>query len=134
MKIGEIYEKIENYQQAYEVVKNTESKYGAFLDNNKKKKIKFKKIIIKYSSMNKDILCYIDELHELEKIQIEANGEYSKGLGKNCVAIALAYQQLGKKSESLEYFEKAEKIFIVFGNQKIAKDIQKKKEEVLQTV
>jgi len=61
--------------------------------------------------MNKDILCYIDELLELEKIQIDAHGEYSKGLGKNCIAIAYAYNQIGKKSESLEYFEKAEKIF-----------------------
>jgi len=30
--------KLENYQQAYEIVKNTEAKYGGFLDNNKKKK------------------------------------------------------------------------------------------------
>jgi len=84
--------------------------------------------------MNKDILCYIDELLELEKIQIDAHGEYSKGLGKNCIAIAYAYNQIGKKSESLEYFEKAEKIFLVFGQHKTAKDIQKKKEELLSNV
>jgi len=42
-KISEIYEKLENYQQAYEIVKNTESKYGGFLDSNKKKKNKIQK-------------------------------------------------------------------------------------------
>ena len=62
---------------------------------------------------------------------IETHGEYNKGLAKACISIATAYYQLGKKSECLEYFEKAEKIFIVFGNNKIAKDIQKKKEQLL---
>lgn len=81
--------------------------------------------------MNKDIMCYLDELHDLEKILVETHGDYSKGLAKTCISIATAYYQLSKKSESLEYFEKAEKIFIVFGNNKIAKDIQKKKEQLL---
>ena len=45
--------------------------------------------------------------------------------------IATAYYQLEKANESLEYFEKAERIFTVFGNLKVAKDIQKKKEQLL---
>lgn len=34
-------------------------------------------------------------------------------------------------SESLEYFEKAEKLFIMFGNNKVAKEIQQKKEQLI---
>lgn len=34
-------------------------------------------------------------------------------------------------NESIEYFEKAEKLFIMFGNNKVAKEIQQKKEDLL---
>jgi len=130
-KIAEIYEKVENYQNAFEFLKNTEIKYGSFFDNSKKKRIKFKKLIINYASKNKDILCYLEELLELEKIIIDLEGEINKGLAKTCISIATAYYQIDKKSEAIEYFEKAEKIFTLFGNTKIAQDIKKKKESLL---
>jgi hypothetical protein len=38
---------------------------------------------------------------------------------------------LNKPNESLEYFEKAEKIFLVYGNTKVAKEVQQKKEQLL---
>jgi len=38
---------------------------------------------------------------------------------------------LDKKEESLEYFEKAEKIFLVYGNSNVAKEIQQRKEQLL---
>ena len=62
---------------------------------------------------------------------VEFNGEFSKGLAKTCISIATAYYQLEKASESMEYFEKAERIFTVFGNTKVAQDIRKKKEQLL---
>jgi len=34
-------------------------------------------------------------------------------------------------NESIEYFEKAEKLFIMFGNSKVAKEVQQKKEELI---
>jgi len=123
--------KVENYQNAFEFLKNTEIKYGSFFDNSKKKRIKFKKLIINYASKNKDILCYLEELLELEKIIIDLEGEINKGLAKTCISIATAYYQIDKKSEAIEYFEKAEKIFTLFGNTKIAQDIKKKKESLL---
>lgn len=59
------------------------------------------------------------------------NGEYTKSLAKTSISIATTYYQLGKMSESLEYFEKAEKLFIMFGNNKVAKEIQQKKEQLI---
>jgi hypothetical protein len=62
---------------------------------------------------------------------IEFNGEFNKSLAKTCISIATTYYQLDKKNESLEYFEKAEKIFLVYGNMKVAKEIQQKKEQLI---
>jgi hypothetical protein len=59
------------------------------------------------------------------------HGEYSKSLAKTYISIATTYFQLGSQTESLEYFEKAEKIFLIFGNTKTAKEIQTKKEQLL---
>ncbi len=83
---------------------------------------------------------YLDELLQLEvsfkklmfqRILIEFNGEFNKSLAKTCISIATTYYQLDKKSESLEYFEKAEKIFLVYGNTKVAKEIQQRKDQLL---
>jgi hypothetical protein len=52
-------------------------------------------------------------------------------LAKTCISIATTYFQLGKNAESIQYFEKAEKIFLIFGNNKVAKEIQQKKEQLL---
>lgn len=62
---------------------------------------------------------------------MEFNGDYTKSLAKTCISIATTYYQLGKSEESLEYFEKAEKLFVLFGNTKVAKEIQQKKEQLL---
>jgi hypothetical protein len=62
---------------------------------------------------------------------LESNGEHSKSLAKTYISIATTYYQLSRQSESLEYFEKAERIFLIFGNTKTAKEIQKKKEQLL---
>jgi len=66
-----------------------------------------------------------------KKILVEVNGEYTKSLAKTCISIATTYYQLGKMNESIEYFEKAEKLFILFGNAKVAKEIQQKKEDLI---
>ena len=34
-------------------------------------------------------------------------------------------------NESVIYFEKAEKLFVMFGNNKVAKEIQQKKEQLI---
>lgn len=62
---------------------------------------------------------------------LEFHGDYSKSLAKTCISIATTYYQLGKVDDSLEYFEKAEKLFVLFGNSKVAKEIQLKKEQLL---
>lgn len=62
---------------------------------------------------------------------IDVNGECNKSLAKTYISIATTYFQLGKTSESMEYFEKAEKIFYIFGDVKVAKEIQQKKEQLL---
>lgn len=62
---------------------------------------------------------------------IEVNGEFNKSLAKTCISIATTYYSLSKKEEALEYFEKAEKIFLIHGNTKYAKEIQEKKDQLL---
>jgi hypothetical protein len=62
---------------------------------------------------------------------IDFSGEFNKSLAKTCISIATAYYQLDQKNECLEYFEKAEKIFLVYGNTKVAKEIQMRKEQLL---
>ena len=62
---------------------------------------------------------------------VEFNGDYTKSLAKTSISIATTYYQLGKADESLDYFEKAEKLFVLFGNTKVAKEIQQKKEQLL---
>jgi hypothetical protein len=62
---------------------------------------------------------------------VEFSGDYTKSLAKTCISIATTYYQLGKSEESFEYFEKAEKLFVIFGNVKVAKEIQNKKEQLL---
>jgi hypothetical protein len=62
---------------------------------------------------------------------IENNGEFNKSLAKTCISIATTYFQLERKRESLDYFEKAEKIFLMYGNNKVAKEIQQRKEQLL---
>jgi len=37
---------------------------------------------------------------------------------------------LNKRKESFEYFERAERIFVVCGNSKAAKEVQMKKQEL----
>jgi hypothetical protein len=59
------------------------------------------------------------------------NGEYSKNLAKTYITIATTFYQVQKNTESLEYFEKAERIYLLHGNTKTAKEIQKKKEQLL---
>ncbi len=97
----------------------------------KKKRINYKKLLIKYASLEKDLTSYLEELLQLERILIDQNGEFNKSLAKTCISIATTYLQFDKQSESLEYFEKAEKIFMVYGNVKVAKEIQQKKEQLL---
>jgi hypothetical protein len=61
---------------------------------------------------------------------IEVNGECSKSLAKTCILIANTYYQTDNIKESILYYDKAEKLFIMFGNNKLAKEIQQKKEEL----
>jgi hypothetical protein len=61
----------------------------------------------------------------------EVNGEFSKNLAKTYISIATTYFQMGKLNESLEYFEKSERIYLIHGNTKTAKEIQKKKEQLI---
>jgi len=62
---------------------------------------------------------------------MEVNGEFTKSLAKTWISIATTLYQLGRMKESLDYFDKAEKLIILFGNSKVAKDIQQKKEELI---
>ena len=76
IKLAELFEKSDNFQNAYELLKavriyfkylfQTEEKYGDCLNDKKKKKINFKKLLIKYVSLNKDLTRYLDELLQLE--------------------------------------------------------------------
>jgi hypothetical protein len=76
-------------------------------------------------------MSYLEELLQLERILIDFDGEFNKSLAKTCISIATIYLQLDKKNESLQYFEKAEKIFLIYGNTKVAKEIQQNKEQYI---
>jgi hypothetical protein len=67
IKLSELYEKAENCQMAYEILKQTETKYSSTLEQDKiKKQINYKKLLIKFASVNQDLESYLDELLGLE--------------------------------------------------------------------
>jgi tetratricopeptide (TPR) repeat protein len=67
IKISELYEKMQKIQEAFEILKVTETKYSNKLDSKyNKKMISFKKLLINYASSIQDLDVYLEELIGLE--------------------------------------------------------------------
>jgi tetratricopeptide (TPR) repeat protein len=67
IKISELYEKLQKIQEAFEILKVTETKYSNKLDSKyNKKMISFKKLLINYASSIQDLDVYLEELIGLE--------------------------------------------------------------------
>ena len=67
---------------------------------------------------------YLQENLKLEEILNETN-ENQKTLAKTCISIGYIYLEKNEKNKCLEYFQKAEKIFIVNGDNKLGVDNEK---------
>lgn len=65
---------------------------------------------------------------------VSINGDFFKGLTKTYITLGIICEKMGKKTEAINHFEKAEKIFLFYGNNHAAKEIQEKKNEILNNV
>ena len=61
---------------------------------------------------------------------LNETNENQKTLAKTCISIGYIYLENKEKNKCLEYFQKAEKIFTVNGDTKLANDIRQRIIEV----
>ena len=129
MLLSELYAKVDKGEDAYEILKSTDDNYSDKIQRSIKNRVVFQRCRIKASSYVKDMDLYLQENLKLEEILNETN-ENQKTLAKTCISIGYIYLEKNEKNKCLEYFQKAEKIFIVNGDNKLANDIKNRILEV----
>ena len=129
MLLSELYAKVDKGEDAYEILKSTDDNYSDKIQRSIKNRVVFQRCRIKASSYIKDMDLYLQENLKLEEILNETN-ENQKTLAKTCISIGYIYLEKNEKNKCLEYFQKAEKIFIVNGDNKLANDIKNRILEV----
>ena len=127
--LSELYAKVDKGEDAYEILKTTDDNYSDKIQRSLKNRVVFQRCRIKASSYVKDMDLYLQENLKLEEILNETN-ENQKTLAKTCISIGYIYLEKNEKNKCLEYFQKAEKIFIVNGDNKLANDIKNRILEV----
>ncbi len=127
--LSELYAKVDKGEDAYQILKSTDDNYSDKIQRSLKNRVVFQRCRIKASSYIKDMDLYLQENLKLEEILNETN-ENQKTLAKTCISIGYIYLEKNEKNKCLEYFQKAEKIFIVNGDNKLANDIKNRILEV----
>ena len=127
--LSELYAKVDKGEDAYQILKSTDDNYSDKIQRSLKNRVVFQRCRIKASSYVKDMDLYLQENLKLEEILNETN-ENQKTLAKTCISIGYIYLEKNEKNKCLEYFQKAEKIFIVNGDNKLANDIKNRILEV----
>ena len=127
--LSELYAKVDKGEDAYQILKSTDDNYSDKIQRSLKNRVVFQRCRIKASSYVKDMDLYLQENLKLEEILSETN-ENQKTLAKTCISIGYIYLEKNEKNKCLEYFQKAEKIFIVNGDNKLANDIKNRILEV----
>ena len=129
MKLSELHASNKNYEASYEILVKTEKEYGDKIKRSLKDRVVYQRCRIKACELSKDIAILLQENLKLEDILNESN-ENQKTLAKTCVRIGSIYLENKEKEKALDYFKKAENIFIVNGDNKCASEIHQKMIEI----
>ena len=129
IKLSELYINSSQGELAYSILCETEEKYGDKVQRSLKDRVVFQRCKIKACSYIKDINQYLKEHLILESILTESN-ENQKTLAKTCISIGYIYLENKYKEKCFEYLKKAENIFIINGDNKLANDVHQKLTEI----
>ena len=124
IKIGELYADQKEYDKAYEILKKTDE-YNNGYNRTVKDRVIYQRLICSVASFfpdNND--CYLNELLKLEDILKDYN-ENQKTLARTYLQIGHIYKKKKELTSSLEYFIKAQKIFIEHQDTKLLEDVNK---------
>ena len=124
IKIGELYAEEKEYKKAYEILKKTDDEYNNGVNRTIKDQVIYQRLICTITSFFEDNNCYLNELLKLEEILKDCN-ENKKTLARTYLQIGHIYKKKKEIKKSLEYFTKAEQIFIEHNDIKFISDVQK---------
>jgi tetratricopeptide (TPR) repeat protein len=124
IKIGELYAEEKEYMKAYEILKKTDDEYNNGVNRTIKDQVIYQRLICTITSFFEDNNCYLNELLKLEEILKDYN-ENKKTLARTYLQIGHIYKKKKEIKKSLEYFTKAEQIFIEHNDIKFISDVQK---------
>jgi tetratricopeptide (TPR) repeat protein len=124
IKIGELYAEEKEYMKAYEILKKTDDEYNNGVNRTIKDQVIYQRLICTITSFFEDNNCYLNELLKLEEILKDYN-ENKKTLARTYLQIGHIYKKKKEVKKSLEYFTKAEQIFIEHNDIKFISDVQK---------
>lgn len=124
IKIGELYAEEKEYMKAYEILKKTDEEYNNGVNRTIKDQVIYQRLICTITSFFEDNNCYLNELLKLEEILKDYN-ENKKTLARTYLQIGHIYKKKKEVKKSLEYFTKAEQIFIEHNDIKFISDVQK---------
>ena len=124
IKIGELYAEEKEYKKAYEILKKTDDEYNNGVNRTIKDQVIYQRLICTIASFFEDNNCYLNELLKLEEILKDCN-ENKKTLARTYLQIGHIYKKKKEIKKSLEYFTKAEQIFIEHNDIKFISDVQK---------
>ena len=129
IKLSELYINSNQGEPGYRILCETEEKFGDKVQRSLKDRVVFQRCKIKACSYIKDIDQYLKEHLILESILSESN-ENQKTLAKTCISIGYIYLENKDKDKCFEYLKKAESIFLVNGDNKLANDVHQKMTEI----
>lgn len=131
MKLSELYAANQQPKEAYQILTETEDKYGNKIMRSLKDRVVYQRCRIKACFLTNDMDQYLKEYLDLENILNESN-ENQKTLAKTCVSIGYIYLQRDERDldKFFEYLHKAENIFQINGDNKLASEIRQKMDEV----
>ena len=124
IKIGELYAEEKEYMKAYEILKKTDDEYNNGFNRTIKDRVIYQRLICSITSFFEDNNDYLNELLKLEEILKDYN-ENKKTLARTYLQIGHIYKKRKEIKKSLEYFSKAEQIFIEHNDVKFINDVQK---------
>ena len=129
IKIGELYAEEKEYNKAYELLKKTDEEYNNGFNRTIKDRVVYQRLICSVSSFLEDNNYYLKELLNLEEI-LKDYKENKKTLARTYLQIGHIYKKRKDIIKSLEYFKKAEQIFVEHNDMKLIGDVRKIIKEV----
>lgn len=129
IKIAELYAEEKEYIKAYEILKKTDNEYNNGYNRTIKDRVIYQRLICTVTSFLEDNNNYLKELFKLEEILKDCN-ENKKTLARTYLQVGHIFKKRKEIKKSLEYFTKAEQIFVEHNDMKLIGDVQKIIKEV----